>query len=241
MQPQSNQVLRTYQTPVTRVTRKIHFQTPRQDPDAQAMTARDKVEERRIIQNSRCEKREHEDEERQIYPKASVDWHVPTYRSVSVASGCVQKRVGQREHRTHQHHPEEEQPHPGPHSHLRVRRPPAPAELMEALSWSAHPVPTPGCTGFSHFFSSREKCEKPLDLPFPANRKNHLLKEDLDENREAHNAELDRQRFAGQSLLNSVLGANRTKTTTRNWIVDDLLRSKGTTLSGEKTLETSTA
>ena len=77
------------------------------------------------------------------------------------------------------------------------------------MSSSAHPDPTPGSAGFSHFFSSQEKCEKPLDLPFPANRKNQLLQEDLDENREAHHAELDCQRFARQLLLDFVLGVNR--------------------------------
>ena len=61
--------------------------------------------------------------------------------------------------------------------------------------------------------------KNPVDLLFPANLKNQLQEEDIDEKREAHHAELECQRSARQSLQqhddllhktqkNSVLGVN---------------------------------
>ena len=74
-------------------------------------------------------------------------------------------------------------------------------------------VPTPSADPTSHFFPSG-KCEKPLDLPYPANRKTTMQDEEL-----GYHAEQECQRSARQSLLkntvlhetllNAVLGVNR--------------------------------
>ena len=109
-----------------------------------------------------------------------------------------------------------------------------PAKLMEAMRHSR----TTECAGSSHFFCTGEKCEKPLDLPYLADLKNPLTKE---KGHAGHRAELECERSAPNSLLNSVLGETLEtfiKATTWNWIVNDLLRSKGIALSWEKTSKT---
>ena len=116
---------------------------------------------------------------------------------------------------------------------------------MASTSSTAHPVPAPGCAGSSHFFYPKEKCEKPLDLPRPANRTKPLHDESLRKTLRTSTWNWNVSDLVRSPLRRTLSWGKTsqisTKTPARNWIVNDLLGSHRVIVSLDKTRKTSTS